>query len=299
MTMHEDEIDISDEVVQELIKVQFPQWGSLPVRRIQSSGTVNTIFRIGDELAARFPLCLADPDELRGVLRREADAAALLVKHSPVPTPSPVALGEPGPGYPLPWSVQTWLPGTIATDADPGASTDFAHDLAAFVAAIRKTDTGGRRFEGTNRGGDIRAHDEWVETCLHNSAELLDVPRLRQLWREFRELPPGNPDVMTHGDLIPGNILVAGGRLAGVLDPGGFGPADPALDVIAGWHLLEDGPRAAFREDLACDDLEWERSKAWAFEQCLGAIWYYVESNPAMSAMGRRTLGRILDDSER
>jgi aminoglycoside phosphotransferase (APT) family kinase protein len=297
MAMHEDEIAVSDAVIENLIRIQFPQWASLPVRRIASSGTVNAIFRIGEKLAARFPLCPADPAELRGVLHREADAAVQLAEHSPVPVPSPVAIGEPGPGYPLPWSVQTWLPGTVATDADPGASTDFARDLAALVIALRKADTGGRRFTGTNRGGDLRDHEEWVQTCFDRSEELLDVPRLRALWRDLRELPREAPDVMTHGDLIPANLLVSDGRLAGVLDGGGFAPADPALDVIAGWHLLEDGPRAVFREELGCDDLEWQRSKAWAFAQSMGAVWYYIESNPVMSDMGRRTLTRIVEDS--
>jgi hypothetical protein len=48
------------------------------------------------------------------------------------------------------------------------------------------------------------------------------------------------------------------------------------------------------RERLGCDDLEWERGKAWAFEQSMGVVWYYVDTNPAMSYMGLRTLGRIL-----
>ena len=69
---------------------------------------------------------------------------------------------------------------------------------------------------------------------------------------------------MSHGDLIRGNVLVANGRLAGILDVGGLGPADPALDLVSAWHLLEAGPRQALREDLGCDDLEWERGKAWA-----------------------------------
>lgn len=85
--------------------------------------------------------------------------------------------------------------------------------------------------------------------------------------------------------------------MAGLLDCGGFGPADPALDVIAAWHLLEDAPREVFRAALGSGDLEWERSKAWAFEQSMGAVWYYADSNPAMSAMGRRTLARIASAS--
>jgi aminoglycoside phosphotransferase (APT) family kinase protein len=102
---------------------------------------------------------------------------------------------------------------------------------------------------------------------------------------------------MTHGDLIPGNVLVRDGHLAGVLDVGGLGPADPALDLVAAWHLLEAGPRQSLRDDLGCDDLEGERGKAWAFEQAMGAVWYYAETNPAMSRMGRTTLERILADS--
>ena len=99
---------------------------------------------------------------------------------------------------------------------------------------------------------------------------------------------------MSHGDLIPGNLIVSAGRLAGILDTGDVGPADPALDLVAAWHLLEDEPRQALRGDLSCGDLEWERGRAWAFEQAMGLVWYYADSNPAMSRLGRRTLGRIL-----
>jgi aminoglycoside phosphotransferase (APT) family kinase protein len=206
-------------------------------------------------------------------------------------------VGEPGAGYPLPWSVQTWLPGTVATDEDPGQSAAFARDLAEFIHGVRAIDTHGRAFSGTGRGGDLRSHDAWMETCFERSEQLLDVPRLRRTWAIMRDLPRSDPDVMTHGDLIPGNVLVCGGRLAGVIDVGGMGPADPALDLVGAWHLLETGPRQVLRDDLNCDDLDWERGKAWAFEQSMGAVWYYVESNPAMSLMGRRTLQRILADT--
>jgi aminoglycoside phosphotransferase (APT) family kinase protein len=67
--------------------------------------------------------------------------------------------------------------------------------------------------------------------------------------------------------------------------------------LVAAWHLLEAGPRQAFRDDLNCDDLEWERGKAWAFQQSMGAVWYYIQSNPAMSLMGQRTLHRIMADA--
>jgi aminoglycoside phosphotransferase (APT) family kinase protein len=296
MPMHPDQLTVTLETVRRLVDEQFPEWAYMPITVIDSEGTVNAIFRIGDQLAARLPLQLGDLQAIRRWLESEADAARELLGRTRFPIPEPVALGEPGPGYPLPWSVQTWLPGITATEEDPGRSVRFANDLAEFIIDVRGIGPRDRTFSGQGRGGDLRSHDEWMETCFRNSEQLLDVPRLRRLWRRMRELPRTAPDVMTHGDLTPGNVLVAKGRLAGILDLGGLGPADPALDLVGAWHLLDAGPRRWLRDDLGSEDLEWERGKAWAFEQAMGLAWYYVESNPPMSRMGRRTLDRIIAD---
>jgi len=296
--MHADQLTVTPETVRALVDAQFPRWRGLPVTGVASQGTVNAIFRVGDRLAARFPLRPGEVGSVRRWLESEAEAARELAGRTRFRTPEPVALGEPGMGYPLPWSVQTWLPGVVAAEEDPGGSVGFAHDLAEFVRGVRALDTRGRTFGGKGRGGDLRSHDARVEVCFENSGRLLDVPRLRREWNALRDLPRGaGGDRMTHGDLIPGNVLVSGGRLSGIIDVGGLGPADPALDLVGAWHLLEPGPRQAFRVAVGCDDLEWRRGKAWAFEQAIGAVWYYVESNPAMSAMGRRTLARILADT--
>ena len=284
-------------VTRELVDQQFPQWQGLPMREVVSAGTVNALFRIGDRFVARLPLEPGDLATTRQGLESEARAARELSGRTRFLTPEPIALGEPGAGYPLPWSVQSWLPGTTATDEDSGESVAFAHDLAEFIRGVRAIDTRGRAFNGRGRGGELRSHDGWMETCFERSGQLLDVPRLRRIWTVMRALPRSAGDVMTHGDQIPGNVLVSHGRLAGVLDVGGLGPADPALDLVGAWHLLEAGPRQAFRDDLGCDDLEWERGKAWAFQQSMGAVWYYVESNRAMSLMGQRTLQRIIADT--
>jgi aminoglycoside phosphotransferase (APT) family kinase protein len=183
----------------------------------------------------------------------------------------------------------------VATDADPGGSVAFAHDLASFVSDVRAMSTGGRRFAGSGRGGVLASQDEWLETCFARSEGLLDVPRLRRMWQVLRAAPrDGAPDVMNHRDLVPGNVLVDGGRLAGVIDVGSLGPADPALDLVGAWHLLGGGPREILRADLGCADPEWERGKAWAFAQAMGLVWYYVSTNPTMASVGRRTLDRLL-----
>lgn len=294
MAMHADELVVSTEQVQRLVADQFPPWARLAVAPVASSGTVNALFRIGDGLVARFPLVPGDVDAVRAQLRDEAARAAELLGRTSVPTPAPMGLGEPGHGYPLPWSVQTWLPGRDAFTEDPGGSLAFAHDLVRFIAEVRRIDTAGRVFTGGFRGGNLATHDEWVHTCLERSGHLFDVPLLRRLWAQWRELPRAAPDVMSHSDLIPGNLLVRGGRLVGVVDVGGFAAADPALDAAAGWQLLESGPRQAFRDALGSDDHEWERGRAWAFVMAIGAAWYYEASNPAMSRLGVRTIERLL-----
>jgi aminoglycoside phosphotransferase (APT) family kinase protein len=295
--MHPGQLSVSPATVRTLVAEQFPQWQHLHIHAVASPGTVNTIFRIGDELVARFPLMPDDVAAAQERLQHEAAAAEELIGHTPFATPRPIAIGEPGAGYPLPWSVNSWLPGQPATADDVSESDSFTMDLGQFINAVRAIDTRGRTFDGNGRGGDLFSHDEWMQECLAHSEGLLDVATLRAIWAEMRDLPRGDtPDVMNHGDLIPPNILVANGRLAGVLDVGGLGASDPALDLVSAWHLLDTERRQRLRDYLACDDAEWQRGRAWAFEQALGAVWYYVDSSPTMSAGCRRTLERIVTD---
>jgi len=298
MRMHADELVIDDEAVRRMIADQFPQWRDEPVRRLATDGTVSAIFRIGDALAARFPLRDAEPRDVSALIAEEAAAMRELAACCPFPTPLPVAEGAPGTGYPLPWSVQTWLPGEVATPSGLAHSESFTHDLVHLLHSLRAADTRGRPFRGVGRGGDLTHADAWMQECMEGSAGLLPVDRLRALWSRFRQLPGAGRNVMTHGDLTPPNLLVDGERLAGVLDGGGFGPADPALDLVAAWHLLDAGPRALLRRELECDEVQWWRGAAWAFEQSMGLVWYYRESNPGMSGLGRSTLSRILGDPE-
>ncbi|MDQ1544595.1 MAG: hypothetical protein QOK08_2233 [Actinomycetota bacterium] len=296
MRMHSDQLHVDVNTARRLIGEQFAQWQDRPVSAVATEGTVNAIFRIGDDLCARFPLQGEDADQVRTLLEAQASASTELASCSPFAAPAPVALGNPGHGFPLPWSVQTWIPGYVADARSLAASSAFAEDLATLIGALRGADTKGRRFSGAGRGGSLSDHDAWMETCFQESENLLDVDRLRRLWAEFRELPGAGTDVMCHGDLIPANLLVQDGRLVGVLDGGGFGPADPSLDLVAAWHLFDAEAREDLRQSLGCGRFEWSRGQAWAFVQAMGLLWYYRESNPGMSALGRSTLSRILDD---
>ena len=296
--MHDDEVVVQPETVRRLISDQFPAWAHLPLQPLTTTGTVNRIFRLGHELAARFPLTRHDPGQVQALLEDESAASAEFAAVSPVPAPRPVALGRPGAGYPLPWSVQTWLPGQDALRADPASSAEFAQDLAGLLRVLRQVPVNGRRFGGKGRGGHLPDHDEWMQECFGRSEGMLPVPALRAMWADLRRLPKVDDDVMTHGDLTPANILVQDGRLAGVLDTGGFAAADRALDLVGAWHLLDASGRNLLRSVLGCSEVEWRRGMAWAFQQAMGLVWYYAESNPEMASWGRRSLDRLLEASE-
>jgi len=122
-----------------------------------------------------------------------------------------------------------------------------------------------------------------MEFCFGESEGLHDVARLRATWTELRTLPEVDADVMCHGDLTSSNVLVRDGRLVGVLDVGVFAAADPALDLVGSWHLLDEVQRQILREVLGCSEVQWQRGMAWAFQQSMGLVWYYAESNPTMS----------------
>ena len=168
-----------------MVAEQLPQWSGRAVRPVTSHGTVHQLYRLGDDLVLRFPLNPGDVAETRAWLRAEADAARSLLGRLPVPTPEPVALGEPGQGYPLPWVVYRWLPGEVPTRG----SVALARDLAEVVRALRGIDTGGRRFAGAGRGGVLAEADEYVAAYLDDAEGMIDTDALRRLWSRLSRTP--------------------------------------------------------------------------------------------------------------
>ncbi len=221
----------------------------LSIEAVGGSGTVNRIFRLGDRLSARFPLVVDDPDAVLDYLQSEAAAAKEISGRTRFLTPEPVALGRATPDYPAPWAVHTWLPGTPAADVDLSGSKVLVRDVAQLIVDVRAIPLCGRSFRGHGRGGDLRLHDGWMETCFTESEGLLEVAPLRSLWSQMRELPRVDGDIMTHGDILPSNLLVDDDALVGVLDVGNLGPADPALDLMGAWSLFDHERRQLLRSD--------------------------------------------------
>lgn len=295
--MHPDQLHPTAETVEALVRTQLPRLHG-PVRPVHSAGTVNALFRVGDHLVARLPLRPIDLRAAVAALDAElAVAHRLLGAGLPVATPEPVAVGAPGHGYPMPWSLWRWLPGTTAADAGVRGSLAFASDLAEVVTALRALDTGGATHTGPGRGGRLADHEEAVRGYVAAAGDMADPAALAALWDRLRRAGRADdPDRWTHGDLMPGNLLTSAGRLTAVIDVGGTRPADPALDLMPAWNLLTATARAAFRAALGDDEPRWRRGGAWAYVQAIGCLAYYRETNPVMSATAARTLAALAED---
>ena len=139
-----------------------------------------------------------------------------------------------------------------------------------------------------------RDHDDYVAAGLAQAHDLVDTTALARLWAQLRTTPRSEPDAWTHGDLMPGNLLVTDGRLVGLLDVGGVAVADPALDLMPAWNLMTARSRLAFRATVEVEQAAWDRGRGWALAQAIGCLWYYRETNPVMSRTAHRTLTALL-----
>jgi len=291
--MHPDEIDIDAHTVRRLLRVQFPEWAELPITRLPSPGTVNAMFRLGDHMLVRAPFV---PMGAAGI-ELEARCLPRLAPQLPVAIPEVLGVGGPDLGYPCPWLVLRWLPGTCPVPGELSDGEGLARDFAAFLAALRQVDT--TDAPRGYRGGALSALDERVRACLEECEEpfgnRLDLEALARSWQESLAATPWHSaPVWVHCDLLPGNVLVENGRLAGVLDFAASGVGDPACDLMAGWSILPASGRRMLRDLLGVDDATWARGRGWALAQAVIALPYYRESNPAMAASALHVLTELV-----
>ena len=282
-------IDIDAALVSALVREQFPRWGDLPVRAVARQGWDNRTFRLGGELTVRLP---SAEGYVAGV-EKEDRWLPVLAGRLPVPVPEPVATGRPGAGYPFPWSVRRWLPGETLDDATgvdqvgDGGGLDqvgeargvdragVARDLGGFLAALRAVPAGGGPAAGRHswfRGCHPSVYGDQVEQALGVLGDAVDAAACRAVWADaLTSAWPAAP-VWFHGDVAPGNLLTAGGRLSAVIDFGTCGVGDPACDLVIAWTWLGPGERRLFRAAAGLDDGAWRRGRGWALWKALATM---------------------------
>ncbi len=289
--MHADEVDTDVSLVRRLVAAQFPDWADLPIAPVDSAGTDNAIYRLGDDMAVRLPRI----HWATGQVDKEQRWLPRLAPLLPVAIPVPLGRGEPAEGYPWSWSVYGWLKGENPTVGRLADSQLLATDLAAFVAALQRLDlTDGPQ---AGRGVPLARRDADTRTAIEALAGMVDTDAVTAVWEAALRTPDwtGAP-VWLHSDLAPGNLLMVDGRLSGVIDFAGVGVGDPAGDLPVAWNLLPAEARNVFRAALGVDDATWERGRGWALSIALIQLPYYRDTNPVLAAGARHTIAEVLAD---
>ncbi len=291
--MHPGLYPLDDDLVRRLIAGQFPHWAGLAVQRFPSGGTVNAMYRLGDDLVVRLPLVPGGAPDIS----LEQEWLPRLAPRLPTVIPEVLAAGQPAEGYPWPWSVYRWLAGE---NPEAGALSEpelLAEDLAGFVTAMRSL-----TFHGAptaHRGGPLASLDAATRAAIEElrgiPEEAVDCDAVAAVWADALRVPGWDgPPVWLHADLMPGNLLVAAGRLTSVIDFGCMGVGDPACDLFPAWNLLPADARKVFRAALDVDDATWTRGRARTLSQALIALPYYRRTNPTMAHNARHVIRAVL-----
>lgn len=294
--LHADEIVTDADLVRRLVAEQFPQWAGLAVRALASPGTDHRLFRLGDALLVRMPRI----HWAAGQADSDARWLPVLGPHLPVALPVPVAVGEPGEGFPWRWSVVPWLPGHPPERDDPGLA-DVAVALAAAVRALGGVDASDAPMKsGADRGVPLGARDGLTRAAVDDLGDRVEREAVLRAWEASLQAPPwpGGP-AWLHGDLLPGNLLVDGPALTAVIDWGALGAGDPAADLQPAWNLFDGASRASFREVVGCDDAAWLRGRGWVLSTALVALPYYWDSAPHIARRCRADIAAVLADAAR
>lgn len=294
--MHRDELELDVELVRRLVADQFPHWAGLPLERVPSSGTDNALFRLGDDLCVRLPRIEWATGQVEKDLRWLPRLAPLL----PLPIPAPLVKGTPTPDYPWTWGIYRWLPGESANDAPILDMEGAARDLARFLTALHAIDAVDGLRTGrsdTSRGVPLVRRDAETRRAIVELGAEVDTDAVTAAWDDAVRAPPRDgPPVCIHGDLLPGNLLVADGRLSAVIDFSCLSMGDPACDLMVAWTVLSADARAEFRARLDVDDAAWRRGRGWALSFGVIALPYYRDTNPRFARDARRAIAEVLAD---
>ncbi|AZP22033.1 aminoglycoside phosphotransferase family protein [Streptomyces aquilus] len=303
-----DGVLIDTSLVRRLLTAQFPQWAHLPLAPVPQSGMDNATFRLGDELSVRLPRYA----HWSGQVAREHRWLPRLAPRLPLAVSEPLEIGEPGEGYPYPWSVYRWLVGETATTEALADPVRAGLDLAGFVNALKDIDaTGGPGPEQSNafRGvplGDPRdslAAEARVRPKLEALAGtgMVDIDAVTEVWEAALAAPAWHkPPVWIHGDLATGNLLMRDGRLSAVIDFGTLAVADPAVDLQPAWMFLPPQGREAFREAVDADEATWARARGWALAGSLPVPDDpFFQQDPARVTAALDHLEQVVEDHRR
>jgi aminoglycoside phosphotransferase (APT) family kinase protein len=230
---------VSLETARLLVDEQFPHYAGLELGPL-SEGWDNAMIRLGEGLAVRMPRM----EQTVASLLKERALLHTLGSTWTFPFPRIVGDGEPGHGYPWPWSIITWLEGSLAVDAPLGTA-----GAAAFGTALGEVHTPAPSDAPYNdeQSLPLSGRDEQVRQLIAALGEgpaqagaALSREAAQAVWGAALEAPDAPHRVWSHADLHGYNVLTGpGGSLAGIIDWGDLAACDPAVDLGFAYTLTD------------------------------------------------------------
>jgi aminoglycoside phosphotransferase (APT) family kinase protein len=262
-----DEFRFEQDLVRALLREQHPDLADLELRDV-AGGWDNQQWRLGAELAVRLPRTERAP----ALLRTEQKWLPVLAERLPLPTPTPVRIGEPSALFEHTWTITRWVEGEPA-DYAPITCADAAETLARFLKALHQQAPAEAAANPT-RGIPLAGMQDEFNSSLEVIADDASADAARETWEKAVAAPAwhGAPTWL-HGDLHPANVVVQEGTLSGVIDFGEMCAGDPATDLSAAWILLPAGMASRFfgtYEDA--DEATIARARGWAVLRALHLI---------------------------
>lgn len=266
--MLSDRLDISEPLVRALIAEQFPQWAALPVRKVVPGGWDNQTFRLGDTMSVRLP----SAERYAAQVAKEQQILPLLAPQLSLPIPTALAQGQASARYPFPFGIHGWIAGEPAMTAKIADMNGFADRLAGFIQSLHRAEAAGGQAAGPHnfhRGGDLQIYSAETVAAIAELGDEIDGDVAAAIWNDALSSRWERPPVWIHGDIAPGNLLVADGHIAAVIDFGTAAIGDPACDLVIAWTFLNGEARTRFHAALPLDAATWQRARGWALWKAL------------------------------
>ncbi|MBO6702487.1 MAG: aminoglycoside phosphotransferase family protein [Pseudomonadales bacterium] len=296
-TLHDNEIPVDGLLVQRLVAAQFPNWSGLPLKQLEASGSSNLLFRLGENYLVRLP---RQPGGGRTIVK-ESTWLPSLKDQLDIRIPEIVALGEPTDQFPETWSIQRWIPGYRVEAGNRNA--ELAKTLAASINQLRSIplprdiDKSLRPYRGRSLQTQNAAFQHNLEACRTIKGLDIDLDAVLQIWNDALLQPEAEYQHWFHSDLVAENLLIDdNGKLAAILDFGGLGIGDPAIDLHGAWEIFSSDARHQFRDLMNVSEAEWQRGKAWALAVPLMTFSYYWHTMPGRVADRMKMLRAVLEE---
>lgn len=285
---------IDASVVHTLLLEQHPDLAHLPLTQV-GEGWDNAVFRLGGDLAIRLPRRAA----AASLMEHEQRWLPELAPRLPLPIPTPLRVGRPGAGFPWPWSIVPWFPGTTATIASPRHFGALAVQLGEFIRALHQPAPAGAPHNPW-RSVPLDARTARLHEHLDQLRDTVNRERILALWDRLVVTPRfSGPPVWIHGDLHPGNLLIHDGALSAVIDFGDVTCGDPATDLSVMWMLLPAEHRQALFDAAGrnrsnpSDEQMWRRARGWALSIGVAVVALGQDGNP-LAELGKKTIAAAL-----